>query len=156
MSAITWKGNYLFQHVGNYTEELGLISFDNNSETFVLWLKDTCDAFGSNRGYTRGDEYPSLNAAKMNAAASKSAFIFHLMWLREIATVKQKSWRAIIDRLKRRVVEFLCNNWKWIISELVRPFLGYMEVDQGTRARKNAAWPTSRKKSGEFRIDSAS
>ena len=101
MSAIIVRENRLFNHKGNHTEELGFIGYDDNSKSFVLWLKDICDSFGLNGGYRRGDEYLSLEDATQNAAASKSAFAHHLLWLQKIATAEQKNWRAIIEVVKR-------------------------------------------------------
>ncbi len=95
MSAITWKEeNRLFQHVGTHEEELGYVAFDQKSKTYVLWLKDTCGVLGLNGGYIRGDEFPSMAAAKEKAASSPSAFIFH-MWMRDV--VKRETLRALDD-----------------------------------------------------------
>ena len=43
---------------------------------------ETCAVYSeSNKGYVRGDSFPSMKDAKQHAAASTSAWLFHLMWL---------------------------------------------------------------------------
>ena len=95
MSSITWKGNRLYQHVGKYDEELGYVQCDENLGKCFLWLKDTCGVRGLNGGYIRGDEFPSMVAAKQKAAASPSAFILHYLWMRNV--VKRETLRALDD-----------------------------------------------------------
>ena len=95
MSSITWEGNRLIQHVGKYDEELGCVECDENSEKCFLWLKDTCGVLGSNSGYIRGDEFPSMAVAKEKAASSPSAFILHYIWMRNV--VKRETLRAFDD-----------------------------------------------------------
>lgn len=95
MSSITWKGNYLFQHMGKHDEELGYVKCDENSRKCFLWLKDTCGVMGSNGGHIRGDEFPSMAAAKQKAASSPSAFILHYIWMRNV--VKRETIRALDD-----------------------------------------------------------
>ena len=77
MSSIIWQGDRLFQRVANDEEELGYVSLENDSGTYVLWLKDTCGVLGMN--YIRGDEFSSMTEAKAGAAVSPSAFIMHIM-----------------------------------------------------------------------------
>ena len=81
MSSVLWDQDNLIQRVGNHVEELGHVKYDPNSNNYVLWLKDTRDVFGTNRGYIRGDLFPSVREAKQNAAGSMSAWLFHYMWL---------------------------------------------------------------------------
>ena len=95
MSSVTWKENRLFQHVGKHDEELGYVDFDQNSTTYVLWLKDTCGVLGLHGEYIRGDESLSMAAAKQKAASSSSAFIFHCIWMRNV--VKRETIRALDD-----------------------------------------------------------
>ena len=95
MSSITWKENRLFQHVGNHHEELGYVKYDENSKNYVLWLNDTCGVLGLNGGPIRGDEFPSMEAAKQKAASSPSAFILHYLWMRK--GIKQELIRAEDD-----------------------------------------------------------
>ena len=64
MSAITWQENRLIQHVGTHDEELGYVDFDENSGTYVLWLKDTCGVLGSERRIHTGDEFPSMTVCQ--------------------------------------------------------------------------------------------
>ena len=96
MSSIKWKNDRLFQHVGNHDEELGYVDLDENTETYVLWLKDTCGVLGLNGGYIRGDEFPTKIAAKDKAASSASACILHYIWMRDVAIEETK--RAIDDQ----------------------------------------------------------
>lgn len=95
MSSITWKGNHLIQHAGEHDEELGYVKCGENSEKCFLWLKDTCGVLGSNGGHIRGDEFPSMAAAKQKAASSPSAFILHYIWMRNV--VKRETIRALDD-----------------------------------------------------------
>ena len=83
MSPITWQGNRLIQQVASrgMEEELGCVDLDASSGKYVLWLKDTRNAFAVNSGYIRGDEFDSINDAKRNAAGSVSANLMHHMWM---------------------------------------------------------------------------
>ena len=56
MSTITWQGNRLIQRITskNREEELGKVEFDENTKSYVLWLKDTHNLFKTNYGYVRG------------------------------------------------------------------------------------------------------
>lgn len=99
MSAIEWKGNSLRQRVGYHHEELGYVAFDQISKSYVLWLKDICDVFDTNRGYIRGDEFSSMAEAKQNGALSMSARLFHYMWM---VNVRKESKQ---DRKDERKVE---------------------------------------------------
>ena len=81
MSAVFWDKDSLIQRVGSNTEELGYVRHEENSNQYVLWLKDTRGVFGSDKGYIRGDTFPSLEDAKQHAASSTSAWLFHYMWL---------------------------------------------------------------------------
>ena len=81
MSAVLWDGDNLIQKVGQNTEELGHVKLDEHSNEYVLWLKDTRNVFGSDNTYVRGDTFPSMNDAKERAASSRSAWLFHYMWL---------------------------------------------------------------------------
>ena len=81
MSTVLWDRDNLIQKVGSNIEELGHVRYEENSNQYVLWLKDTRGMFGSNKGYIRGDSFPSMQDAKQSAAFSTSARIFHHMWL---------------------------------------------------------------------------
>ena len=81
MSTVVWDQDNLIQKVGDNIEELGHVKHDQNTDTYVLWLRDLRDAFGVNRGYIRGDSYPSMKDAKQHAVFSVSARLFHHMWL---------------------------------------------------------------------------
>ena len=81
MSTVVWDQDNLVQKVGDSIDELGHVKYDQNTSTYVLWLRDHGDAFRSKRGYIRGDSYPSMKDAKQCAASSVSACLFHHMWL---------------------------------------------------------------------------
>ena len=81
MSSIYWENGRLMQRVGDTEEELGHMEIDLNSKTHVLWLKDTCNVFSETTSYIQGDEFSSLDEAKLKAIESKSVGHFHLMWL---------------------------------------------------------------------------
>ena len=105
MSSITWKENYLFQHVKDHKEELGYVKLDQNSNTYVLWLKDTFGVvLGTPGAYIRGDEFSSMAVAKRKAALSASAFIVHCIWTRNI--------------VKQATVQSFDEYWDEISSEL--------------------------------------
>ena len=105
MSSILWKGDYLFQHLRDYEEELGYVELDQNSNTCVLRLKDTFGVVaGSPGGYIRGDEFPSMAFSKQNAASSASAFILHCIWMRNVA--------------KKQVSQAVDNHWDEISKNL--------------------------------------
>ena len=64
MSGIYLSGNRLIQRVRDGEEELGYIELEPNSESCVLWLKDTFGVASTAGAYIRADEYPSLEAKK--------------------------------------------------------------------------------------------
>ena len=81
MSSVVWDSDTVLQKVGKNIEELGHVKLDPNSNTAVLWLRDTQNVFGVNGGYVRGDEFPTMTDAKENAADSMSARLLHQTWL---------------------------------------------------------------------------
>ena len=81
MSSVIWDQDNLIQKLGDNIEELGHVKHDQTTDTYVLWLRDFRDAFRVNRGYIRGDSYPTMKDAKQHAALSVSARLFHHMWL---------------------------------------------------------------------------
>ena len=81
MSSVVWDKDKLIQRVGDNTEELGHIKYDESSNMYILWLKDVRDVFGITGGYIRGDSFASMKDAKRHAASSTSAFLFHHMWM---------------------------------------------------------------------------
>lgn len=104
MSSITWKGATLIQTLGPHSVELARVHFEESSNAFVLWLKDTSGVLGLNGGYIRAEEYQSLDDAKEGAAQSPSAFIMHYIWMRGLA--------------KRRTVDALDEHWDEIASAI--------------------------------------
>ena len=81
MSSVVWDGDNIIQRVGSHIEQLGHAKYDESSNDYVLWLKDTRGVFGNNKGYIRGDSFPSMKDAKQNAAFSTAAGLFHYMWM---------------------------------------------------------------------------
>ena len=81
MSSIRLEGEKLLQRHRDSVAELGHIEYDKRTHKFVVWLRDSHDAFRMNRGYVRGDEYDSMTEAKAQAAASTAARLMHLLWL---------------------------------------------------------------------------
>ena len=67
--------------MANTEENWGNVKYDENLNEYTLWLKDIRDVFGNNKGYIRGDSFPSMKDAKQHAALSMSARLFHYMWL---------------------------------------------------------------------------
>ena len=104
MSSITWSGNQLIQRVGKSEGELGKVAWDGNSETAVLWLKDTGGVLGAQDAYIRADEFASMCDAKEKAASAPSAFIVHCLWMRnsvrdQVTDVLENKWEAISSEL---------------------------------------------------------
>lgn len=95
MSSITRQGDRLIQKAGNDVEELGHVDFDQKTNTYVLWLKDTCGVLGPNDGYIRGDEFASKEVAKNKTLSSPSALIMHHIWMRR--STKSQAMRALND-----------------------------------------------------------
>ena len=91
MSSVLWDGDNLIQRVGDDIEELGHVKYDEHSNTHVFWLRDSRNVFGVNKGYVRGDSFPSMGDAKLHAASSTSARLFHFMWLVGLRTGAQAS-----------------------------------------------------------------
>lgn len=100
MSSVLWDQDNLIQRVRNHVEELGHVKYDSNSNNYVLWLKDTREVFGTNRGYIRGDSFPSMKQAKQNAAASTSARLFHYMWLVDLRGAENSTGQDIAQGIR--------------------------------------------------------
>ena len=81
MSSLIWDQDNIVQRVRDNVEELGHVKYDKTANEYVLWLRDTRDVFGINKGYVRGDTFSSMADAKRHAAQSTSARLFHYMWL---------------------------------------------------------------------------
>ena len=120
MSTMTWDGNRIMQQVGRNKEELGDIRFDENTKTWVLWLKDAFGVLGLNGGDIRGDEYESDEEAKDKAMVSPAAFIMHYIWIRRVT--------------KRQIIEALDEHWDEISSKLDS------DTDKETLLNRVAAW----------------
>ena len=88
--------------MGNHVEELGYVALEQNTETYVLWLKDTCDMLGLNGGYIRGDEYPSMVSAKKSAASSVSAQLVHHMWMIKLGRESKKVRNLVVEWMDER------------------------------------------------------
>ena len=54
----------------------------STQKTHVLWLKDHDGVFNAPGSYVRGDEWPTLQEAKANAARSPTAFLANRMWMK--------------------------------------------------------------------------
>ena len=100
MSSVLWDKDNLIQRVGSNIEELGHVRHEENSNQYVLWLKDTRGVFGSNKGYIRGDTFPSMEDAKQNAASSTSAWLFHYMWLIGLRTEGNERGRDVAQAIE--------------------------------------------------------
>lgn len=82
MSSILWRGNNLFQRVRGEEAHLGHVAFDDNSQTYVLWLKDPGDIVGM--PFVRGDAFSTMEEAKARAATCPTAFLMHLIWMHQL------------------------------------------------------------------------
>ena len=100
MSSVFWDKDNLIQRVGSNIEELGHIRHEENSNQYVLWLKDTRGGGGGNKGYIRGDTFPSMEDAKQNAASSTSARIFHYMWLTSLRDKGNETGRDVAQAIE--------------------------------------------------------
>ncbi len=100
MSSVVWDKDNLIQKVGGNVEELGHVKYDQGSNEYVLWLKDTRDVFGTNKGYIRGDSFPSMKDAKQNAAGSKSAFLLHYLWMVGLRDDRNKTGKDVTQGIE--------------------------------------------------------
>ena len=100
MSSIVWDKDNLIQKVGGNVEELGHVKYDQHSNEYVLWIKDARDVFGTNKGYIRGDSFPSMKDAKQNAAGSKSAFLSHYMWMVGLRDDRNKTGKDVTQGIE--------------------------------------------------------
>lgn len=82
MSSILWRGNNLFQRLRGEEAHLGHVAFDDNSQTYVLWLKDPGDIVGI--PFVRGDAFSTMEEAKARAATCPTAFLMHLIWMHQL------------------------------------------------------------------------
>ena len=82
MSSIKWEGNTLIQSLRNNTEELGHLKHDEETDAYVLMLKDTRDVFNTGKGYIAADTFKSsAENAKFHALSATTVQLFHMMWL---------------------------------------------------------------------------
>ena len=95
MSGISWSGNHLIQRVRGHEEELGHVSLEPHSKTYVLWLKDTFGVATTAGAHIHGGEYPSMAVAKAEALDAPSVFIWHLIWMRSV--VKREAEQELDD-----------------------------------------------------------
>ena len=121
MSTIVWSGNQLLQAVGNRQEQLGKVDWEESSNSWVLWLKDTCRVLGHEGGHIRGDEFASSEEAREKAASSPSAFIMHWIWMRnaikeEVANELEKNRANISSKLGGQV------KWKTVRNKVAEYF----------------------------------
>lgn len=100
MSTVLWDGDNLIQKAGKNIEQLGHVKYEEASDDYVLWLKDTRNVFGTNTGYIRGDAFRSLEDAKQNATTSTSAFLFHYMWLVGLRDSSKIADKTVAQNLK--------------------------------------------------------
>ena len=96
MSGIQWSGNRLIHRVRGHEEELGYVSLEPDSNSYVLWLKDTFGVATTAGAHIRGGEYPSLAVAKAEALDAPSVFIWHLIWMRSV--VKREAEQELDER----------------------------------------------------------
>lgn len=85
MSIMYWQGNKIIQGVGDESSELGYVGFDDNTKTYVLWLKDHEGLFIGAGSYIRGDEWSTEAEAKGKATLSVSARLAHFIWMKQIS-----------------------------------------------------------------------
>ena len=93
MSTMYWQGDKIIQGVRDESSELGYVGFDDNTKSYVLWLKDHEGIFIGAGSYIRGDEWSSKAEAKGKAALSASARLAHFIWMKQ-ASKKSKSNRS--------------------------------------------------------------
>ena len=93
MSSIRLSGNRIVQRLRGNEEELGRIELDPNSQTYVLWLRDTFGVANTAGALIRADEYPSLDDAKAKVLQAPSVFIWHCVWMRSV--VKHEAERVL-------------------------------------------------------------
>lgn len=123
MSAIHWRGNHIFQSVGDNESELGHVNLDQNTGTYVLWLKDfDGDFVGNPDSYVRGDEWHTLQEAREEAAGSPTARLLHLKWMHSL----RQTFGFLAMQFGDRQLEKLSTDH---IKPAVKKSLGYDVVD---------------------------
>ena len=82
MSSVHLVGDYVFQKLGGEQAELGYIKEDENTGTYVFWVKDyDGKVLGSPGVYIRGDEWPTLVEARESVLESVSVRLAGLRWM---------------------------------------------------------------------------
>ena len=135
MSAITLSESRLIQRVGDQEEELGRIELDANSNTYVLWLKDTFGVANTAGTYIRADEYPSMAVARAEALNAPSVFIWHLIWMRGL--VKLEAERVLDDHWEEISEGFECVLEKESLKDRIRALIDRLPVEEVKELFKN-------------------
>ena len=91
MSTMYWQGNRIIQGVSGESSELGYVGFDDNSKSYVLWLKDHEGMFINVGSYIRGDEWATEEEAKGRAMQSVSARLAHLAWMKQASKISKSN-----------------------------------------------------------------
>ena len=128
MSSIHRSEKLLMQRIGNRTDELGYIDWDPNSESCVLWLKDTCGVLGLRGGYIRGESFESEQYAMDNAMSSPSASVMHFLWIR--FAVKEEIDDAISENWDEISSELSGNIQRKFVRDKVAEYLNGVSVDE--------------------------
>lgn len=123
MSGMHWRANHLVQTIGDKQGELGYLELDENSGTYVLWVKDHDGVFLNPAGlYVRGDEWTTLREAKEKAPLSASARLAQLMWKK--LSPNQYGFLAM-EFNNSEIEEFSSDHIRPVVSKT----LGYELVD---------------------------
>lgn len=131
MSGIYLSGNRLIQRVRDREEELGHIELEPNSESCVLWLKDTFGVASTAGAYIRVDEYPSMDIAKAESLSAPSVFIWHVIWMRGV--LKREAEQELYDHWEEFSAEATTVPSKEGLRDRLR---GYLDRLPGDKAKE--------------------
>ncbi len=128
MSFIQLSRNRIVQRLRGKEEELGRIELDTNSQTYVLWLRDTFGVATTAGALIRADEYPSLDDAKAKVLQARSVFIWHCIWMRGI--IKREAERELDERWEEFVASAEAAPTKASMKDRIRAAIDRLPADK--------------------------
>lgn len=128
MSGIRLSGTRMTQQLRGRKEELGYIELEPNSDSCVLWLKDTFGVANTAGSYIRADEYPSLELAKSNVLDAPSVFIWHLVWMRGV--LKHEADKELNNHWEKLDVNADANSIKQNLRDRLRAHIDRLSGDK--------------------------
>ncbi len=80
-----WVGPVLLQGIHQANTELGYIAYEEQTNSYVIWLKDYWGHAVRRGGYVRGDTFSTLEEGMSKGPTQGATFLFHLMWQQTLA-----------------------------------------------------------------------